>query len=326
MNPEPVDRAGTDVLLRDVAVIIPCFNEERSIGEVVHAFRAALPDARIYVFDNNSTDETVAAAAAAGASVRRETLQGKGNVVRRMFADVDADAYVMADGDSTYDPGYAASMVGRLFDERLDMVVGTRLASQVAAYRTGHRFGNRLLTFAVANLFGKRFSDILSGYRVFSRRFVKSFPAMSSGFEIETELTIHALETPTAGRRGRHTLPDPHDRLHEQAAHLRGRNEDPSPDNGSLQERTAPQVLFRDRRGAPRHRSGPRRPAGRYLHPDGLGAASTDGHSGDRLGSLVRSEPRMRIDSRHGHQGSTGDAPARLPVRAAPGRVRCAIG
>lgn len=194
MDAMTVDRKAPWVSPRDVAVIIPCFNEERSIGEVVRGFKAALPGARIYVFDNNSTDESVAIATSEGALVRRETLQGKGNVVRRMFADVDADAYVMADGDSTYDPGYAADMVSRLFDERLDMVVGTRLASQSAAYRTGHRFGNRLLTFAVSNLFGKRFSDILSGYRVFSRRFVKSFPAMSSGFEIETELTIHALE------------------------------------------------------------------------------------------------------------------------------------
>jgi glycosyltransferase involved in cell wall biosynthesis len=179
---------------RKIAVIIPCFNEAHSIAEVVHGFKTVLPSARIYVFDNNSTDETVAIASAAGALIRREALQGKGNVVRRMFADVDADAYVMADGDATYDPSYAAQMVDRLFEERLDMVVGTRVPSHVDAYRPGHQFGNRLLTFAVANLFGERFSDMLSGYRVFSRRFVKSFPAMSSGFEIETELTIHALE------------------------------------------------------------------------------------------------------------------------------------
>jgi glycosyltransferase involved in cell wall biosynthesis len=179
---------------RKIAVIIPCFNEAHSIAEVVRGFKSVLPSARIYVFDNNSTDETVANASAAGALIRRETLQGKGNVVRRMFADVDADAYVMADGDATYDPSYAAQMINQLFEEHLDMVVGTRVASGVGAYRLGHQFGNRLLTFAVANLFGKRFSDMLSGYRVFSRRFVKSFPAMSSGFEIETELTIHALE------------------------------------------------------------------------------------------------------------------------------------
>jgi glycosyltransferase involved in cell wall biosynthesis len=179
---------------RKIAVIIPCFNEAHSIAEVVRGFKSALPSAKIYVFDNNSADATVAIASAAGALIRREMLQGKGNVVRRMFADVDADAYVMADGDSTYDPDYSAVMVDRLFEEHLDMVVGTRVASEGAAYPTGHRFGNRLLTFAVANLFGERFTDMLSGYRVFSRRFVKSFPAMSSGFEIETELTIHALE------------------------------------------------------------------------------------------------------------------------------------
>jgi glycosyltransferase involved in cell wall biosynthesis len=192
-----IDPGAANSLLEQrhkVAVIIPCFNEGHSIADVVRGFRAVLPNARIYVFDNNSTDETVAIAGAAGASVRSETLQGKGHVVRRMFADVDADAYVMADGDSTYDPCYAIQMVNRLFVERLDMVVGTRVASHDAAYPAGHRFGNRMLTFAVASLFGERFSDMLSGYRVFSRRFVKSFPAMSSGFEIETELTIHALE------------------------------------------------------------------------------------------------------------------------------------
>jgi glycosyltransferase involved in cell wall biosynthesis len=177
-----------------IAVIIPCFNEAHAIAEVVHEFKAALPDADVYVFDNNSSDETVAQASLAGALIRRVALQGKGNVVRRMFADVNADAYVMVDGDRTYDASYSATMVRRLFEDRLDMVVATRVAGQSSAYRTGHRTGNRLLTFTVASLFGKCFTDMLSGYRVFSRRFVKSFPAMSSGFEIETELTIHALE------------------------------------------------------------------------------------------------------------------------------------
>jgi glycosyltransferase involved in cell wall biosynthesis len=190
----PADASQLSNQRYEIAVIIPCFNEERSIAEVVSGFKSVLPNARIYVFDNNSTDDTVAIARASGALIRREMLQGKGNVVRRMFADVDADAYVMADGDATYDPSYAAQMVDRLFAESLDMVVGTRIASHADVYRPGHQFGNRLLTSAVANLFGERFSDMLSGYRVFSRRFVKSFPAMSSGFEIETELTIHALE------------------------------------------------------------------------------------------------------------------------------------
>jgi glycosyltransferase involved in cell wall biosynthesis len=174
--------------------LIPCFNEAAAIATVISGFQAALPGAALYVYDNNSTDQTATAAAAAGATVRKEPLQGKGNVVRRMFADIEADVYVMVDGDSTYDPGCAPAMVGLLFAENLDMVVATRVAAEDAAYRHGHRFGNRLLTRAVAHLFGNRFSDMLSGYRVFSRRFVKSFPAMSSGFETETELTIHALE------------------------------------------------------------------------------------------------------------------------------------
>src|SRR5258708_993435 len=138
---------------RKIAVIIPCFNEGHAIGEVVRGFKSALPGAKIYVFDNNSTDETVTVASAAGALIRRETLQGKGHVVRRMFADVDADAYVMADGDSTYDPAYAAQMLNRLFEERLDMVVGTRVASQIAAYPPRHRFANRLLPLPSPNLF-----------------------------------------------------------------------------------------------------------------------------------------------------------------------------
>ncbi|HEY4210558.1 MAG TPA: glycosyltransferase family 2 protein [Steroidobacteraceae bacterium] len=177
-----------------VAVLIPCFNEAAAIGTVVGGFRAALPAAEIYVYDNNSTDQTGSIAAAAGATVRKETLQGKGNVVRRMFADIEADIYVMVDGDSTYDPSSAAAMIRLLLSERLDMVVGTRIATEDSAYRHGHVLGNQLLTRAVSHLFGSRFSDMLSGYRVFSRRFVKSFPAMSSGFETETELTIHALE------------------------------------------------------------------------------------------------------------------------------------
>jgi glycosyltransferase involved in cell wall biosynthesis len=190
---DPTSHVGrTD--LPKIAVIIPCFNEAHSVAGVVQEFQKALPDADVYVFDNNSTDETVAIAHTAGASIRRVALQGKGNVVRRMFADVDADAYVMVDGDGTYDASCCAPMVRRLFEEHLDMVVATRVAGESSAYRPGHRIGNRLLTFTVASLFGKCFTDMLSGYRVFSRRFVKSFPAMSSGFEIETELTIHALE------------------------------------------------------------------------------------------------------------------------------------
>ena len=177
-----------------VAVLIPAFNEAAAIGEVVRDFRAALPDARVYVYDNNSTDGTAGVARTAGATLRSERLQGKGHVVRRMFADVQADVYVMADGDGTYDAAAAPEMVRRLVAGQLDMVVGIRVPDDAGAYRRGHRFGNALLTGIVAAIFGNRLSDMLSGYRVFSRRFVKSFPALAAGFETETELTIHALE------------------------------------------------------------------------------------------------------------------------------------
>lgn len=177
-----------------IAVLLPCFNEEAAIGQTVAAFRAQLPAATIYVYDNNSTDRTAAVAAAAGAVVRNERMQGKGNVVRRMFADVEADIYVMADGDATYDASAAPAMVAQLVDEQLDMVVGARQSEVEAAYRRGHRWGNRLLTGILARLFGRTFSDILSGYRIFSRRFVKSFPVLTAGFEIETEISVHALE------------------------------------------------------------------------------------------------------------------------------------
>ena len=177
-----------------IAVLLPCYNEEAAIAKVVGDFRAALPDATIFVFDNNSTDNTAAAAAAAGAEVHREKHQGKGFVVRRMFTDVEADIYVLADGDATYDAPSVRGMIARLLEERLDMVVATRVDREQAAYRAGHRTGNKLLTGFVATVFGPTFNDMLSGYRVFSRRFVKSFPVLSGGFEIETELTIHALE------------------------------------------------------------------------------------------------------------------------------------
>lgn len=178
----------------DIAVIVPCHNEERPIAHVIQDFRKALPGARIYVYDNNSTDATVAVANTAGATVRSERFQGKGNVVRRMFADIEADIYVLVDGDNTYEAAAAPRMIRRLIDEGLDMVTGVRVANSCEAFRRGHRFGNRLLTGLVARIFGRCTRDMLSGYRVFTRRFVKSFPALSRGFEIETELTVHALE------------------------------------------------------------------------------------------------------------------------------------
>nr|WP_246206316.1 glycosyltransferase [Propylenella binzhouense] len=177
-----------------IAVLIPCFNEAASIAGVVEDFRGAFPDAAIYVYDNNSSDGTAILAARAGAIVRRERLQGKGNVVRRMFADIEADIYLLVDGDGTYDAADGPSMVQALVSERLDLVNGRRAALTGEAYRLGHQFGNRALTGMVRAIFGKRFQDMLSGYKVFSRRYVKSFPGLSRGFEIETELTIHALE------------------------------------------------------------------------------------------------------------------------------------
>jgi glycosyltransferase involved in cell wall biosynthesis len=177
-----------------IAVLLPCYNEEAAIAQTVIRFQAALPDAEIYVYDNNSTDRTREVAKAAGAIVRTERMQGKGHVVRRMFADVEADIYVMADGDATYDAAAAPELVRKLIDEQLDMVVGARQSEVEDAYRRGHRLGNRLFTGLLASLFGRTFSDIFSGYRVFSRRFTKSFPALSRGFETETEISVHALE------------------------------------------------------------------------------------------------------------------------------------
>lgn len=177
-----------------IAVLVPCHNEAVAIGGVVAGFRRALPQAQIFVYDNNSSDTTREAARAAGARVGCETLQGKGHVVRRMFADIEADIYVLVDGDGTYDPGAAPAMIRLLRERQLDMVTGLRVSQDAAAYRPGHQFGNRLLTGLAGSIFGRRVSDMLSGYRVFSRRFVKSFPALAAGFETEMEFTVHALE------------------------------------------------------------------------------------------------------------------------------------
>lgn len=183
-----------------IAILLPCYNEEVAIGECVRRFREALPEAAVYVYDNNSKDKTSEVAAAAGAIVRSEPMQGKGYVVCRMFADIDADIYVMADGDNTYDPHSARKLIDKLVSENLDMVVGARVEQEHAAYRRGHRLGNFMLTWFLGFLFRHHFKDILSGYRVFSRRFAKTFPALAQGFDIEAELTVHALSMhlPTA--------------------------------------------------------------------------------------------------------------------------------
>ncbi|TFG36040.1 MAG: glycosyltransferase [Desulfobacterales bacterium] len=180
---------------QSIAVLVPCYNEEKTVAQVVQDFRAVLPQAMIYVYDNNSKDQTAQRAAAAGAIVRTEKHQGKGNVMRRMFSDIEADIYVLVDGDNTYHAASTPAMIVQLLTEQLDMVVGSRLTShEGAAFRRGHQFGNRLLTGFVSMLFGRSLTDMLSGFRVMSRRFVKSFPALSKGFETETELTVHALE------------------------------------------------------------------------------------------------------------------------------------
>jgi glycosyltransferase involved in cell wall biosynthesis len=196
MTAEPAMNAQTghdDRALR-VAVIVPCYNEALTVAAVIARARAALPSATVYVYDNNSSDDTAGVARAAGAVVANERYQGKGNVVRRMFADIDADIYVMVDGDNTYDLEAAPGLIALMHEQSLDFVNGARIDSETEAYRSGHRLGNRLLSGLVQWIFGYQFSDMLSGYKVFSRRFVKSFPAQSRGFEIETELTIHALE------------------------------------------------------------------------------------------------------------------------------------
>jgi glycosyltransferase involved in cell wall biosynthesis len=185
--------AGGQVSPR-IAVIVPCYNEALTIAAVIQRAKAALPDAIVYVYDNNSKDDTAGVARAAGAIVATERSQGKGNVVRRMFADIDADIYVMVDGDNTYDLEAAPTLIAAMREQTFDFVNGARVDTQASAYRAGHRFGNRLLSGLVQRIFGRQFSDMLSGYKIFSRRFVKSFPAESQGFEIETELTIHALE------------------------------------------------------------------------------------------------------------------------------------
>ncbi|CAN7711188.1 glycosyltransferase family 2 protein [Pseudoduganella sp. LjRoot289] len=177
-----------------IAILLPCYNEALTVAAIVRDFNTCLPGAPVYVFDNNSSDDTVAIARAAGAVVRSVAQQGKGNVIRRMFADIEADIYIMVDGDDTYDASVAPQLAARLVAEGLDMLVGTRVTEEREAYRFGHRFGNKLLTGCVAAVFGNAFTDMLSGYRVFSRRYAKSFAAHAAGFETETELTVHALE------------------------------------------------------------------------------------------------------------------------------------
>lgn len=188
------NRAGNESASPRIAIIVPCYNEALTIAGVVQGFRQALPQARICIFDNASSDDTSAVARAAGAEVYLEPRRGKGNVVRRMFAEIDADVYIMVDGDGTYDPAAAPKLVSMIVDDRLDMAIGAREDITLNAHRAGHAFGNRIFNRLFAGLFGQTYTDIFSGYRAFSRRFVKSFPSLSSGFEIETELSVHASQ------------------------------------------------------------------------------------------------------------------------------------
>jgi glycosyltransferase involved in cell wall biosynthesis len=192
----PNHRPGQTPLLQRIqlAVLIPCHNEAATISKVVTDFRRALPGARIVVYDNNSTDSTATHARQAGAAVFHETAQGKGNVVRRMFRDVDADFYILVDGDDTYDAGIAPQMITEAAENKIDFVNCVRTGTESQSYRFGHRFGNKLLTGIVQGIFGAGIPDMLSGYKVLSRRFVKSFPVLSNGFDFETEMAVHALE------------------------------------------------------------------------------------------------------------------------------------
>lgn len=177
----------------DIAILLPCFNEQGAIGETIASFQAALPSANIYVYDNNSTDDTALEAKQAGAIVRFEPRQGKGEVVKRMFADIEADIYIMADGDNTYDASICPSLIETLVEQRLDMIIGTR-SRELSSYPKGHVLGNKLFSNLINRAFNSQLEDVFSGYRVMSNRFVKSLPIFSDGFQIETELTVHALQ------------------------------------------------------------------------------------------------------------------------------------
>jgi len=316
------DDARAQVLARQafrIAVLVPCYNEAAAVAKVVADFRAALPEATIYVFDNNSTDDTVSVARAAGAVVRREMHQGKGFVVRRMFSDVEADIYVLVDGDATYDAPSAPKMVDLLLRDQLDMVVGHRVDQEVAAYRAGHRTGNWLLTTFVATVFGRTFNDMLSGYRVFSRRFVKSFPMLSGGFEIETELTVHALELGLAAAEVKTPY---YARLEGSTSKLNTwrdgfrilwmivqlyRSERPFPFYGAFGFILA--LVFG------RHRDS----GDRHLHRNPSGAAAADRHPGDGPDAARLPVDCGRPRARHGDARPPRDEAARLSQSSGAG-------
>ena len=231
-----------------IAAIVPCHNEERAVAKVVADLKAALPQVEVYVYDNDSTDRTAEVAEAAGAEVRCEPLRGKGHVIRRAMADLDADVYLMIDGDDTYDASAAPEMVRVLLEGPYDQVTGVRVASMTGAYRSGHELGNRVFNRVVSVIFRRPVTDMLSGYRVFSRRFVKSFPAVSRAFEIETELTVHAINTRVPAGRGAGRVQGPRRGVGQQAAHLPRRLPDHADDHPAAAPRASAGALLDDRR------------------------------------------------------------------------------
>jgi glycosyltransferase involved in cell wall biosynthesis len=301
-----------------IAVLVPCYNEETAIGKVVGDFRAALPEATVYVYDNNSADRTAAVAEQAGAVVRHERHQGKGRVARRMFTDIDADIYVLVDGDATYDAPSARAMIEKLVRERLDMVCAIRVDREQAAYRR-HRFGNRLLTGFVSHMFGRSFTDMLSGYRVFTRRFVKSFPALSGGFEIETELTVHALELELPVDEMRAVLlaaPG----FGIEAQHLEVRRAHPAHGVPALSRRAPAGAVYGARRLA-RDRLGRTRGADhRHLLRARRSAAAPHRGALDRADAARFAIRYLRAHSRHRDAGPPRTEAFGLPVSARAGR------
>ena len=278
---------------KSIAVLLPCHNEEATIADVIEGFRKALPGAAIYVYDNNSTDDTAVVAAAAGATVRRERNLGKGNVVRRMFADIEADIYVLADGDLTYDASAAGRLVDALVADNVDMVVGVRRGTK-EAFRHGHRFGNRLFNRVVAHLFGPGFTDILSGYRVVSRRFVKSFPASSSGFEIESELSVHALDLKLATTEIELSYGERPSEFRQQAQHLSRRRPHFFQDPDDVSGAEAVEILRRDLACLARAVVGAGRAVAADLRRDRPGAALPDRDTCRQPDATRRYEPPLR--------------------------------
>ena len=323
--PVPDRRAassGRPVETCEIAVLIPCYNEEASIASVVRDFRATLPGATIYVYDNNSKDRTVELAREAGAVVRTEPLQGKGNVVRRMFADIEADVYVLVDGDDTYHAPSAPLLISKLVSEQLDMVNGARVTEIVEAYRPGHRFGNMMLTGIVAKIFGNRVADMLSGYRVFSRRFVKSFPALERRVRDRDGTDRPCAGTAHADVRCRYALQGPPARLRQQAADILRRLPHPEADPGAGEGGTPAPVLQPAVGGDGLHRAGAGMAGADDFPPDRSGAAAADGGAVHRPDAAGLPQPDLRPDPGNGDARPAGDKAHAVSEGSRSGRRR----